>query len=155
MREKKKIHKAKGKSACIADAEKTREEVWEFWPSEMRQLFLRAGIYKALPPPFLPQCKEQGSHHIAVGKAPRILQPKKDVRYHIRFSDSTRNNIPLAASLDADATHVYWFADDRFIGQSTPEEQLLWTPQAGVVTLRAVDNLGRATHQKVVIESLP
>lgn len=58
-------------------------------------------------------------------------------------------------STDADASAVFWFVKDRFIGRGVPGEPLVWHPGDGAQMLRVVDNLGRAAMQKIVVRTLP
>lgn len=60
--------------------------------------------------------------------------------YQRRLSDPERSGIPLVASTDADASAVFWFVKDRFIGRGVPGEPLVWHPGDGAQMLRVVDN---------------
>ena len=150
-----------------------KEIVWEFWPSELRQLFARAGIHKAPPPALAQPCGEtepDGSdiwhktwpntsadsmRDSMPGQAPRILSPKEGLSYQRSVSGQGRNTIALHASLDADADTVHWFAGDRFLGSSTGDTPLLWEAPSGTHSLRAVDNWGRTSLRTLVVHSVP
>ena len=165
------LDKETGLRACAPLPGRTEEVVWEFWPSDLRRLFLRAGIVKPAPPPFDlagPTCSggtvteglrpEEGSAVLPApsgGRGPEILTPKDGVTYQVRLSDQGRGSIPLSATADADVDTVFWFAGKRFLGQSAPGESLTWTPQAGSFELRVVDSLGRAATRLVRVEVLP
>ncbi len=140
-----------GLRACRPVPGRTEERVWEFWPSDLAALFLRAGVVKPPPPPFGPECGQE----TPPGSPPRILTPKEGVVYQRRLSDPARSGIPLDAGVDADAGAVFWFVKDAFLGRSVPGEPLIWRPSGGVYELRAVDNLGRAATQRVVVRTLP
>lgn len=142
-----------GLRACRPVPGRTEERVWEFWPSDLQALFLRAGVVKPPPPPFGPECAPESG--ALPGRPPRIITPKEGVVYQRRLSDPERSGIPLVASVDADARAVFWFVKDRFIGRGIPGEPLIWHPGDGVQTLRVVDDLGRAAMQKVVVRTLP
>lgn len=144
-----------GLRACQPQPGRTEEQVWEFWPSDTQSIFLRAGIVKKPPPPFGPECGPQDSVSLPAGNPPRIRIPKQGMVYQVRLSDPARNSIPLTASTDADAESVFWFADERYLGQSPPDQQFLWRAPAGMTRLKAVDNLGRASSQSVRVQALP
>ena len=119
----------------------------------MQALFLRAGVVKPPPPPFSPECGPETG--VQPGRPPRIITPKDGVIYQRRLSDPERSGIPLVASTDADASAVFWFVKDRFIGRGVPGEPLVWHPGDGAQMLRVVDNFGRAAMQKIVVRTLP
>ena len=142
-----------GLRACRPVPGRTEERVWEFWPSDLQALFLRAGVVKPPPPPFSPECGPEAG--VQPGRPPRIITPKDGVVYQRRLSDPERSGITLVASTDADASAVFWFVKDRFIGRGVPGEPLVWHPGDGAQMLRVVDNLGRAAMQKIVVRTLP
>jgi penicillin-binding protein 1C len=150
------IDRETGLRACEPAPGRTEEKVWEFWPTDLRRIFLRAGVVKSPPPPYSPECAAKFlSAGAAPGITPRISVPKEGVTYRIRLSDASRSRIPLTADTDADAGKVFWFAGDCFLGHSEPGGHLLWTPPAGVTELRAVDDLGRAARRKLSVLVAP
>lgn len=62
---------------------RTEERVWEFWPSDLQALFLRAGVVKPPPPPFSPECGPEAG--VQPGRPPRIITPKDGVVYQRRL----------------------------------------------------------------------
>lgn len=145
------IDRETGLRACEPVPGRTEEVVWEFWPSDLRAQFLRAGVVKPSPPPFGPGC---GQTPVA-GTPPRVISPKEGVIYQRRLSSPKTTGIALTASADADARAVFWFVKERFIGRAAPGETLLWQPEDGVHELRVVDDKGRASSQKVTVRTLP
>ena len=145
------IDRETGLRACEPVPGRTEEVVWEFWPSDLRAQFLRAGVVKPSPPPFGPGC---GQTPVA-GTPPRVISPKEGVIYQRRLSSPKTTGIALTASADADARAVFWFVKERFIGRAAPGETLLWQPEEGVHELRVVDDKGRASSQKVTVRTLP
>ena len=145
------IDRETGLRACEPVPGRTEEVVWEFWPSDLRAQFLRAGVVKPSPPPFGPGC---GQTPVA-GAPPRVISPKEGVIYQRRLSSPKTTGIALTASADADARAVFWFVKERFIGRAAPGETLLWQPEDGVHELRVVDDKGRASSQKVTVRTLP
>lgn len=140
-----------GLRACEPVPGRTEEVVWEFWPSDLRAQFLRAGVVKPPPPPFGPGCGGQ----VVEGEAPRILSPREGVTYRRVLSFPEENGIALTAVTDADAGAVFWFEKARFLGRSLPGRPLLWYPADGVHALTAMDDMGRASVVKVVVKALP
>lgn len=146
-----------GLRACAPEPGRTEERVWEFWPSNLRRIFLRAGIVKPPPPPFSPECAalRRSSERAPLGNPPRISIPKEGVLYRLPLADPARGRLPLTADADADARSVFWFAGDRFLGRSAPGRELLWTPPPGTTELRAVDDRGRASRRRLLVRVAP
>ncbi len=145
------IDRETGLRACVAVPGRTEERVWEFWPSDLRAQFLRAGVVKPPPPPFGPGCGQDAPP----GMPPSILSPKEGVVYQRSLSSPGRNDIALIAGADADAGALFWFVKDRFLGRSVPGEPLFWSPGDGVHELRVVDDMGRAASRRLVVKTLP
>ncbi len=151
------IDTATGRVACGAFNPATmRREVFEFWPSDLARVFAQAGLPRRKPPPGA-DCAGAAEW---LGSPPQITQPYRATRYRLSFkaaSPSASNETPgiaLAATTDADARRVYWFADGAFVGESGSGRALAWQPvRAGRVLLRAVDEHGRADEREVVVEA--
>ena len=151
------IDKATGLRACEAREGETEERYWEFWPSDARELFARAGIHKPLPPDWLPQCRRQCAEAslAPAGRPPRILLPKKHVAYYQTLSGDNRS-LPLLAAAEPDVRRIHWFAGRTYLGSAAPGEVLLWRPSsAGMVDILAVDDLGRSARQTCRIRLTP
>ena len=100
------------------DAAQTRTEIFEFWPSDLANVFARAGLPKAPP---VNRCKDNG---VAVGgNAPRITSPLKNTTYTLRQSQQGRDKIAFNAVTDADSKTVYWFVDDIYLGSSASKSR--------------------------------
>lgn len=151
------IDRTSGLRACSPISGQTEEKVWEFWSTDLRRLFLRAGIVKTPPPPWDfegPSCLGYQKNQLSsVGQQPRILSPREGLTYQIRLS--APSSIPLIAATEADSQQIFWFAGSSFLGNTPPGEALAWHPAAGITELRAVDDKGRTTLQRVQIESVP
>lgn len=150
------IDKATGLRACEPREGETEERYWEFWPSDARELFARAGIRKPLPPDWLPQCRREGLEAAATpGKPPRILLPKKNVVYYKTLSGDNRR-LPLLAAAEADVRRIHWFAGKSYLGSAAPGEVLFWQPPAaGLLDILAVDDQGRAVRQACRVRLTP
>lgn len=144
------IDEASGLRSC-AEAGRPAREVWhEFWPSDLRDIFAKAGIHKADPPEWLPQCRRDH----AKAAPPRIALPKKNVVYQLRLGDNAFK-LPLQAAADADAGRIYWYAGSVYIGSANPGETTYWRPDPGKYTITAIDEAGRSARQECEIVALP
>ncbi|MCE2944750.1 MAG: penicillin-binding protein 1C [Lysobacteraceae bacterium] len=145
------IDAATGRVACGPfDPATMRREVHEFWPSDLARVFAQAGLPRRRPPPGA-DCRGAAAW---MGSPPQITQPYRATRYRWRFDGRERPGIALAATTDADARSVYWFADGAFIGTSQAGRAIAWVPpRAGRFALRAVDEHGRADEREVVVEA--
>lgn len=142
------VDRETGMRACAGYGGET-EEIWhEFWPSDMRAIFAKAGIAKPDPPDWLPECRSR----LPSRKAPRIILPKKHVAYYRRPSDS---GIPLLAAADADAGKIFWYAGGKFLGSARPGEILYWNAPVGRHALMAVDETGKGGRQECLILLAP
>ncbi|MDR1489964.1 MAG: penicillin-binding protein 1C, partial [Desulfovibrio sp.] len=128
-----------GLRACAEDEGRTRREVWAFWPSDLQAMFSAAGAGKKRPPPFGPECAQA-----ARGQAPMILSPKEGFVYLRNASRNQGGSIGLRARADAEASELYWFYEDKFIGRSAPDAVLSWSPPGGSGTLHVLDDAGRS-----------
>jgi penicillin-binding protein 1C len=140
-----------GRPACPPyDPKHVHAEVFEYWPSELAQLFAQAGMPRR-PPPDAP-CQSGAPS----GTPPQITSPLTGVTYTLRTRQSRAEHVPLVANTDSDTRRVYWFADNAYVGTSPPGTPLPWLPaHGGRYTLRAVDDRGRADERAVAIEMLP
>lgn len=141
-----------GQRACPPfDAQFTHEEVFEFWPSDLQALFRAAGLPRRTPPPGT--CEAAPAPF--ADAAPRIRSPLSRVTYSLRLSHP-HESIALSASSAADATRLYWFADQRLLGEVPAGRVLDWRPErAGRHRLSVSDDLGRSTQRILDVEILP
>ncbi len=140
-----------GLRSCNPADPDTREEIYEFWPSDIDALYRRAGIAIRRPPPWLPEC---GLDVLASsGNAPEIRSLSEKLSYQIR--PAARNSLPLTAATDADVRWLYWFVDDHFLGRVPAGEALQWEPVAGRHHVLAVDDLGRSDSIDITLAIAP
>ena len=52
---------------------------------------------------------------------------------------------------DADARVVYWFLDEKYLGQSKSSQPFFWMASPGTFVLRAVDDQGRAVSHDLKV----
>lgn len=117
---------------------KTHYEVYEFWPSDILNLFYKAGIKKKSPPNYLPNIDIEDITNN--GFAPMIFLPIKDIIYKI---EPNSKKIPLKATTDADASIVHWFVDGNFVGTTKTNETLFIAATSGKHEVKAIDDLNR------------
>ena len=120
------------------------QELYEFWPSDLLQVFAKAGIPRRRPPQN-PDCANAGAPE---GAAPQITSPLRGSSYVMRLTQQDRQQIALNAVTDADVRILYWFVDDGFVGSTKPGDVFFWQPPgAGNFRLRAVDDHGRSDER--------
>lgn len=148
------IDSRSGKVACAGlEAAYIHEEVFEFWPSDLLQLFQAAGLPRRTPPPFEAGC--QPPLETAGGMAPRIVSPRAGLTYSLRLSQADAS-LPLEAVVDSDARHLYWFAGAALIAEGPVGQALSWRPaHGGNYRLRVSDDQGRSRVQTLQVEFLP
>jgi len=136
-----------GRPACPPYAPNaTRQEVFEFWPSDMMKLFREAGMPRRKAPA-MPDCAVDDS-----SGAPRIATPLRGVTYTLRHK-SGAETIPLEASTEADVDSVFWFDGAALIARSTVAHGAIpWTPAAdGIHLVRVIDDHGRTAERDVAV----
>lgn len=147
------IDQRTGRRTCRPEPGYTVSEVYEFWSSDVLRLFRLAGVARRTPPPVDASCPLDD--RASRGAAPEITSPVKDLTYLVRVNrrKDGADRIPLAAVVDADASVIHWFAGEQYLGKVLPSESLLWNPQPGRFTLRAVDDHGRSAFREVVVRA--
>ena len=147
------VDTATGLRACHGEAAATREEVYEFWPSNLARLFRAAGVAIRQPPPWSPECSLDV--RAAAGQPPEITSPAPGTTLLRRVSNPAREPVALTATTDADARYVYWFANARYLDRTERDQPLLWQPETGEHRLLAVDDLGRSHAVAVRVAAVP
>ena len=148
------VDAATGLRACRSGARGVREEVFEFWPSDLEAVLRRAGIAVRRPPPWSPGC---GMDTLAAtGEAPRIHSPLSAVTYHAPGADAAaagQGGVLFAATAEADAKRLFWFVNDRLVAEVARGGRHFWTPRPGRFTVRAVDDAGRAAAVEIDVRA--
>jgi len=153
---------AAGRRVCAPGAG-IREEVYEFWTSDMLQLFREAGMPRRVAPP-APDCAagagEAGPGPAGSGDAladragPRIVSPVRGLMYTLRIGHS--EPLSLRADSTAGTRSVYWFAGNAYLGRAPFGDGLAWSPsQPGRYLLRAVDDRGGADTRELTVDLVP
>lgn len=137
-----------GKVACQPyDLRHTRSEIFEYWPSDLAQLFKQAGMPRRPAPEN--RCNETVQD--SADATPTITSPLTNSVYTLRRQNPQA--IPFAANVSADSHTVYWFVDSSYVGNSAAGIALGWTPDhAGNYTVLAVDDQGRTMSRSLSVE---
>ena len=146
------IDRRTGLRSCRAD-DHTERVVYEFWPSNLHDVFRRAGIAIRRPPPWSPDCGLDETS--ATGLAPRIRSPQRSLVYHAAAPGVVDGTVPFSAVVDGDARGMFWFVDHRLVASARPGESYFWTPRPGRFTVRVVDDLGRAAAETIRVRAFP
>jgi penicillin-binding protein 1C len=143
------LDRATGRPACGRfDPSTMRTEVFEFWPSDLAQVFVQAGIPRRRPP----AGHDCGGAQDWLGSAPSITSPYRATRYTMRLSHPDQVNLSLAATVDADVSKVFWFVGNTFIGSADAGKALTWTPdRTGQFRLSVVDDHGRSDEREIEV----
>lgn len=130
-----------------------QRHVHEFWPPEMLELFRKAGVPRKSPPPLEPSADAlstgESSH------APKIASPQSALVYTLQASSPERQTIPLRADAAPGVSRLFWFADSRFLGASSPAESILWKATSGEWRVHVLDDQGRSSAVQVRVEMVP
>jgi penicillin-binding protein 1C len=138
---------ATGRPTCPPyAANATRQEIFEFWPSDMMKLFREAGMPRRKPPA-IPACAADDASGI-----PKIATPLRGVTYTLRHKPG-EGTIPLEASTEADVDSVFWFDGAALIAKSKVAHGAIpWTPAAdGIHLVRVIDDHGRTAERDVAV----
>ncbi|MBT2747273.1 penicillin-binding protein 1C [Lysobacter sp. ISL-52] len=143
------LDKISGRPVCGRfDPSTMRTEVFEFWPSDLAQVFVQAGIPRKRPP----SGHDCGGAQDWLGSAPSITSPYRATRYTMRLSHPDQVNLSLTATVDADVSKLYWFVGNTFIGSADPGKALAWTPdRTGQFRVSVVDDRGRSDEREIEV----
>lgn len=139
-----------GRRACSEVANTSlKSEVYEFWPTDLLALFRKAGIPRRTPPPYDPKCGLD--RRSARGLNPEITSPVKHLSYQVRSRGEAHNHVPLEATADSDSKKLFWFIDERFLGETEVSQSLVWDAKPGRYVVRVVDDQGRSDSRGVTV----
>ncbi|USQ12813.1 penicillin-binding protein 1C [Legionella lytica] len=141
------INSKNGLRTCHID-DNTRFEVFEFWPSDLLQIFKRAGIQRHIPPFFEADCSLSGN----VGITPQITSPQAGISYIVRANSQQNNTIPFTAVTDAGIAYVYWFVNETFVAKTKAGKSFLWHARPGKFVVRAVDDHGLSDARDLLVQ---
>ena len=137
-----------GLRACKAVKGKTRMEVFEFWPSDIKEIFLMAGVEKKAPPPYESGCTK----NTRISSEPTIQSPTEGLIYTLEPTKIEESLIPFTAILDADSHKAFWYVNKAFVGVSESNKPLFWKAQLGEFIVTVVDEKGLSKSRKIKVE---
>jgi penicillin-binding protein 1C len=142
-----------GKEACVdVPTASVREEVYEYWPSDLAALFARAGVPRRRPP----EPGDCGPSNTLAAAKPAITSPTSGAAYEVRTRRLGADALVLTATADGAVRTLYWFVDSAYVGASAPSRSLYWTPShPGRFDLSVVDDHGASDARKLEVELLP
>lgn len=133
--------------ACWHQPGKTDLKVFEFWPSDLHQIYRQAGISFKAPPEYEKGCDIEDFD--VTGLPPEITSPVNGLQYRLRSDLQSEEQIPFSVIVESDVKQVYWFVDDSYVGSAVNGEAVYWKPQSGRFSVRVVDDHGRAAQRTV------
>lgn len=149
------ISKTTGKRLChIHSQAEFKREIFEFWPSDVVQLFQKYGIPYKKTPNFEGECAAEFLTDTEIG-APEIVSPKYEVKYAVRFEQKNGyDKIPLKAKVDQDVKKVYWFANAKPLGETSASETMFVELTPGHYEITVVDDHGQSVSRNIQVEVL-
>lgn len=141
-----------GKAVCPPYDPKTSHlEVFEYWPSDLAAIFVKAGLPKKSPPK-TSHCALTQNY---LGDPPKITSPLKNVVYQFRSTKQKNEKISFTANSDGSAKSLYWFVNDSFMGETEPHKAIDWVPtESGTFKITVLDDMGRSNTRNVKVELL-
>ncbi len=137
-----------GKRACQSNPPYTKEEIFEFWPSDLENAKRMVGIYLKKPPEFEENC-DLNTRYI-YGKIPEITSPINNLTYY----KQTDKKLPLKAITDTNVRKIFWFINQNFIGESEPNKTLFIEPEIGKLTVTVVDDSGNSSSININVKNI-
>ncbi len=144
------IDKKTGLRACRYDENTSYLAVYEFWPTDIYDLFLKSGVHKRRPPRYMPGCDIDDISYF--GSAPVFSMPADGSVYTITAGSDRPGLIPFAVSADSGANKIYWFVNGRLVGSGKPSEKFFWRAKPGVFRLTVSDDAGRSSSVNFSVE---
>lgn len=139
------------KRLCHLNASQAyHKEVFEFWPSDIVQMFTKFGLPYKKTPAFESDCGFAEAFDVS---APEIVSPKTDVKYSVQYNQATGyDKIPLKAKVDQDVKKVFWFANLKPLGESDPNETMMAELAPGKYDIMVVDDRGQTFTKPLVVQ---
>jgi penicillin-binding protein 1C len=145
------VSKSTGQRLCNLHGMDFEARVVEVWPTDLLNLFAKAGLPKGSLPEFEPKCELTKSQ--SQGIDPDIISPKRELVYTLNSRKILENSsIPFQAYADGDVKKLFWFANHQFIGDSIPNETLFRRLPRGRYKILVVDDQGRSSGLRMRVE---
>ena len=147
------VSRKTGRRIChVKNVSDSQKEIYEFWPSDVVQLYVKFGLPYKKAPPFEEGCE------IETGQvaAPEIISPKLGLVYSVKFSGQTGyERIPLKPKVDQEVKKVFWFANQKPLGDSSPDETLMAELNPGNYEITLVDDRGQVATRMIQVKLSP
>lgn len=145
------VSRQTGKRICrVQNATLTNTEVYEFWPSDIVQLFAKFGLPYKKAPAFEKNCDQAEATLAAI---PEIVSPKQDLIYTVRFDEKNGyEKIPFKAKVDQEIKKVFWFANQKPLGESLPQDTLMAELSPGNYEITLVDDQGQVATRSFQVQ---
>ncbi len=125
-----------------------KEVVWEFWPSELYELFAEAGVHKPAPPAYAKPCPNTDARGLA--HAISIKSPRQGIVYHM--NTTTDATLAFTGVSSAEAKTLFWFVNQEYVGSSTPQTPFFWQMRIGKHRVRVLDDLGQSHFVTLLVQ---
>jgi penicillin-binding protein 1C len=144
------VDRRSGQPVCPPfDPNATRTEVYEYWPSELAQVFIDAGMPRRRPPR-LPACLDGRGER---GAPPQITSPLRAVTYTLKRSTDPPQRLALSAHHGSEVRELFWFAGADFLGRVPAGQVLDWMPSgSGRYSLHVTDDHGRSNTREIEVQ---
>jgi penicillin-binding protein 1C len=138
-----------GQRECQETA-RSAYKVYEFWPSQVSELFNKFGFKRKTPPLFPNQCKD--NNFFVSGNKPMIISPRSYMKYVINGSKKEVQSLALKANVDNDVRELFWFLNNEYLGKSAPDDSLTWKLKNGKHLIKVVDDHGRFDQTEIEVQ---
>ncbi|MEW6685954.1 MAG: penicillin-binding protein 1C [Candidatus Edwardsbacteria bacterium] len=145
------LRKSDGLEVCRfcmnQSADKYYSKVVEVWPPEVANYLRASGRKIEKIPRHNPECNT-----INICGGLKIKSPLSGGYYALNERlDSQEQKILLQAESDTDCEPIYWFLDDKFIYQGSPDQTFYIKPVPGEHTVTIIDSRGRNEEVTFVV----
>ncbi len=134
--------------ACMTQPrEAYLEKTVEIWPPEAAAYLRQQGKTAGISMQHNPECPAL----VSTGGL-KIKSPLPNSRFALTQALASRHQkIPLSAQCQHPADNVFWYEDQRWLGQTKPDETLYLEPKPGRHTISAVTARGQVDHVDIVV----
>jgi penicillin-binding protein 1C len=123
------------------------EKTVEVWPPEVAAYLREQGKTAGLESRHNPDCPALLSR-----EGLKIKSPLPNSRFELTQALAPgRQKIPLKAQCQHPADNVFWYQDERLLGQSRPDETLYLDPQPGRHLIAAVNARGQSDKVEITV----
>lgn len=133
------------KRSCFNNPPFTKEEIFEFWPSDIEKAKNSVGIFIKKPPEFKETCNL--NIRTTNEKNPEIISPINNLIYY----KQNNKKISLKSSVASGVKKTFWFSNQKFLGESVANEILFIELKIGKQVITVVDDNGNSSSINIEI----